>query len=66
MLLVVPGKESLTEDSCILDGAKPFRELRAIFQGLELGFRIRIVIAHMGSAVGFGDPKICKEMSHCL
>ena len=66
MLVVVPVKERLAERSCVLDGAKPFRELGTIFQGLELCFRVRVVIAQIGPAVGFGDPEVGKQVGDDL
>jgi len=66
MLIVVPAKELVTKDPGILDGAEPLRELRAVFQGLELGLGVGIVIAHMGSTVRFGHAQIGKEMGHRL
>ena len=56
MLLVIPGEEILAKGTAILDGAEPFRELRAVLEGFELGLRIRVVIADMRSAVGFRNP----------
>lgn len=64
MLVVVPVKERLAERSCVVDGAKPFGELGTIFQGLELCFRERVVIALIGPAVGFGDPEVGKQVGN--
>ena len=55
---VVPGKECTAKLFGILNAAKAFWEVRTILQGLELGFRIRIVIAYMGAAVSFGDAQV--------
>ena len=44
MLLVVPVEELLAEGAAVLDAAESVRELRAIFHGAQLAFRIRVVI----------------------
>ena len=58
MFLVVPGKERLTKLSGILNAAKPIWEAGAIFQGFELSFRVRIVVAGVWSGVCFGYSQI--------
>ena len=47
-----------------MDGAKPLGELGTIFQGLELCFGERVVIALIGPAVGFGDPEVGKQVGN--
>ncbi len=58
VVLVVPGEEPSAERTGVIDGFKPFWEFRLIFQGLELGFRERVVsllLARRGTyAVGYG------------
>ena len=66
MIFVIPFKEMLTKGSCILNGAESVRKLGAVFQRLELRFGIRIVIAHMGTTMGFCDTQIRKEMGNNL
>ena len=66
VLFVIPAKENLTKVPRILNGTKPLRKRWTIFQRLELGFGIRIIIADMGSAVCFGYSQISKEMSNDL
>ena len=46
MLLVIQLEELLTEDTSVLNAAEPFRELRTVFHGSELAFRIRIVVGN--------------------
>ena len=57
MFLVVPAKESLTECTAVLNAPEAVGELRPIFQGAELTFRIRIVIGDVRTAVGFRDTQ---------
>ena len=66
VLFVVPGEESMAKGSGILYRAEPLWELGAVLQGLELGFRVRVVIAHVGSTVRFGHAQIGKQMGHRL
>ena len=47
VLVVVPLKEGLAEPASIFDGAETIRKTRAVFQGAELTFRIRIVVTDM-------------------
>ena len=62
MLCVIPGKEGLTKGSGILNGAEPFVELWAVLERFELGFRVRVVVAHVWAAMGFAYPQIAKKM----
>jgi len=55
MVVVVPGKEPLAERTGVLDGLKAGRKDRLILKGLELRFRVRIVVADVGPAVALGD-----------
>lgn len=66
VLLVVPGKESLTESTGFLDTAEALGELGAILEGLELRLGKRVVIAGMWPAVRLGDPQIGKQEGHGL
>jgi hypothetical protein len=52
MLLVVPLEELLAKGAAVLDAAEAIGELRAVLQGTELAFRIRVVVGNIGSAVG--------------
>ena len=58
MLLVVPSEKLLAEASAVLDGAKAFGEVRPLLQGAEVAFRIGVVVANIGAAVGLGDAQI--------
>ena len=66
MFFVIPVKKRLTKGSCILNGTESAWKLRAVFQRLELRFGIRVVIAHMGTTMGFCDTQIRKEMGNNL
>ena len=65
VLGVVPAEERAAEGPGVLQGAEALRKLRAILQGFELGLRERIVVAHMGAAMGLGDAKISEQQRHC-
>ena len=58
VLLVIPGEKLLTEGAGLLNSAEFSGEARAVFQGFELRFRERVVIADMGPAMAFKDPQI--------
>ena len=66
VLVVIPAKERLTERPRILEGPDTIRELGAVLEGLELTFRVRIVVGDMGATVGLGDPKVGQEEGHRL
>ena len=52
MVLVILGCEPEAEYACLFDGLEPFGELWLVFQGLEVGFRERVVIRSMWPAQG--------------
>ena len=58
MVLIIPGEETAAEDAGRVDGLKPFGEFRLIFQCLEVGFRERVVIRGVWTAVGFDHAEI--------
>src|SRR5450756_438722 len=64
MLVVVPGEECLAMGTRVLDTAKAFGEIRAIFHGLELRLRVRVIVRDIGAAVAFGDLQIDQETGH--
>ncbi len=66
MGVVVPGEEPLTEGTGVLDGVKARREVGLVLQGLEVRFRVRIVIADMRPAVASGDTEIGEQKRHGL
>ena len=47
MLGVVPGKECLAVSPGILDAAEAIREVRAIFERLEVRFGVGIIIGNI-------------------
>jgi len=64
VFLVIPGEEVLTERPGILDGPEAIRKSRTILQGFELGFGVRVVIAHMGPAVRLGHTQVRHELGN--
>ncbi len=66
MLFVIPGEEIPAERPGILNGPEPIGEFGTVLQGFELCFGIWIVIAHMRTAMGFGDSQIRKKMGNGL
>jgi hypothetical protein len=66
VLPVVPVEKGNTEGTGVFDGTKTGRKLRSILEGLELRFRIWVVIARMGTTMGLRDPQIGQEKGHRL
>ena len=64
VVVVVPTEESSTVGTGILEASEPVGEVRSVLEGAELRFRIAIVIAHVRSAVGFGDPEVGQQVGH--
>ena len=61
VLAVVPGEECLAMASGIFDAAKALREVGAVFHGLELRFRIGVVIRCVGAAVALGHVQVNQQ-----
>ena len=61
MVVVVPIEEGLTKGTSIFNRAKLLGKLRLVLEGLELRFRIRIVIGDMGTRVSFGHAQITEQ-----
>ena len=51
VLGVVPGKEDVAMGSRVLDRTEPVRKFWAVLEGLELGFRERVVVRHVRPGV---------------
>ena len=66
VLGVIPAEEALAKSPGIFQAAEPLRKVRPVFQGFELSFRIGVVIAGMGPAVGLGHPQVRKQKRHQL
>src|SRR5215211_761395 len=64
MLLVVPGKECACPSSRIRLAAKAARIIGTILQGLELSFRVGIIVGHMWARMGFRHTQIGQEKRH--
>src|SRR3954451_16000659 len=61
VLVVVPGEELLAKNTRILDGAEAVRIIWSILQGLEVGFRERVVIGDMRPAVSLDNTEVGKQ-----
>ena len=55
---VIPTEKRATEGSGILQRAKTARELRAVFECLELRLGEWIVVAYVGPAMRFGNAEV--------
>jgi hypothetical protein len=55
MFLVVPAEKSLRESATVLNAPETVRELRPVFHGAELAFRIRIVVGDVRAAMRLGN-----------
>ena len=62
MLRVVPCKEGLAELAGVFDAAEAVGEFGSVFQGLELAFRVWVVVGDMGAAIRFGDAEIADDI----
>ena len=60
----LPAEEILAKSTRVLNGAEAVGEIRAILQGLELGLLVRVIVAHVGPAMGLGNPKIREQVGH--
>ena len=59
-------KNSRQNSRAPLNGAEAPGEFRAVFQGLEVGLRVGIVVLHVGPGVGFRDAQIGQQQSQRL
>ncbi len=66
MLLIVPGEERVRPRSGLGETAEPLRIVRAILQGFELSFRLRIVIGHVWARMRFDDIQVDEQLGHAL
>ena len=64
MFVVVPAEEFGRPEASILLAAKTFGIIGAIFQGLELGFRERIIVGDVWAGVCFGHTQIGHEQGY--
>jgi len=64
VLVVVPLEEGSGPESGVSYRARAIGIVRAIFECLELGFGVRIVVRDVGSSgMGFGDTQIGQQQS---
>jgi len=66
VMIVVPVKKTQAPASSIWRTTKASWKIRAVLQGLELRFRIRIVIGNIGARMGFGHTQIGQQHRHGL
>ena len=66
VFFVVPAEKSLRKSTTIMNAPETSRELRPIFHGAELAFRIRIVVGDMRAAARFGDPQVGQQERYGL
>ena len=66
MLAVVPGEEPLAEDTGVLEAAEACREVRPVFQCLELGLRKGVVIEDLGPRMTPRHPEIRQQQCYGL
>src|SRR5664280_41403 len=57
VLVVVPAEEGLTVHASRFDRGEAGGEVGPVLQRLELGLGVWVVIAHVRSGVGLGDPE---------
>jgi len=62
VFVVVVGEELLAEHPGGLDRPEVSRERRAVLEGLERGFAVGVVVAHVWAAVRPGDTEIDEEL----
>ena len=66
VLVVVPGEERLGPGTRIGQAAEESRKARMIFEGLELGLRIRIVVGDMRPRMAVAHAQISQEPSYLI
>ena len=66
VVVVVPSEEATAEAQGVLVALEAVREFGNVFEGFELAFGERVVIGHMGPAVGFGDAQGAEQLGDGL
>jgi hypothetical protein len=66
MLVVVPSEEATAEGQGVLVALEAVREFGNVLEGFELAFGERVVIGHVGPAVGFGDTQGAEQLGDGL
>jgi len=66
VFVVVPGEKRSAKLPGIFDTAKSIREIRPVFQRLELRFGKRIIVTRMRPRVGFGYSQVGHQEGHGL
>ncbi len=64
VVMVVPVHEATDESPGVVHGCEAFGEFRTVFQGLEQGLAVRVVVGHPWSGVGPGDLQIREQRGH--
>ena len=57
MFVVVPVEEGFAVGAGVFDGAEPVGELGAVFESLELGLGVGVVVGDMRPRMGLGDTE---------
>src|SRR5664279_5144055 len=66
VLVVVPAEEGLTVHASRFDRGEAGGEVGPVLQRLELGLGVWVVIAHVRSGVGLGDPEVGEQQGDRL
>ncbi len=66
ILMVMPADESATVGVCVLVGSEGFGEVRPVLEGVKMGLDIRVVVAHMGTAVLLGYSDVGQQLGDGL
>ena len=66
MVLIIPGEETAAERAGFFDSFEPFGKLGLIFQRFEVGFRKRVVIRGVWTAVVFDHAEIGQHQGRRL
>ncbi len=66
VLLIVPVEERNIEESGVFNATKTRRKLRPVLERLEVGFRVRVIIAGIGAAMGLCNTQVGQQTGHRL
>src|SRR5450759_1295611 len=66
VLVFVPAEEGLTVHASRFDRGEAGGEVGPVLQRLELGLGVWVVIAHVRSGVGLGDPEVGEQQGDRL
>ena len=66
VLEVVPQEIVFTPVTGMGDAVKASWVSGLVLLGLELAFAEEVLVAHVGTAMGFGHAEVCQQQGHCL